>query len=916
MNQRITYGRYPTLREVLEYYSRDDFLEFLHKTLSVRRICLVIPEHRHWEPNWKEARVPRLEPVDLCTWIRERIGSQVADADPGERLPFYPSFHQSVERRPDPDAENGPLGLDGVMESDLFAWREAFHDVFTAMAVMREEDIPFHSKFSGSRSLHVMVPYATGTLKAASFGQSNAHGVAILRMPYSLNEDSGLVSLPLRWDELPTFRPWQANMHAVTSMHDDWLSEPTQEERERIAAFVGGLKQRDPEPRRAYFNFTDSRGAVRDLAGSLPAAAPDATDPQAQAWQMLRDAEPVDDARLLALLNAEDREAAWLTAEAYLLHVPQLTLAVLSQLMEQCDPYLRSAVIDLLAAFRDESVSFFLAEMQAEDMGTQARYLWFLSQDDELRERLLERAAVSTGQRGALVHRLACVTGVAARNWPAAWRMVEDAAPDHAGEPMWEKRVEALRLMEDIGQHWSVGKLTPRAMGLARLGRDITDLLLLGWGTSEKRWKRAFLAALSELGDERAMDLFVQALGDPYQDCVRWATRALLKLGRRSIPVLEEAAASDQERVRRYAFRCLGHFEDPGLREVFFAGLEDSDERVRGQAVAALGRIPDPANIPALVAVADVRLPPGRELEVVNALLAHGDAGVQAVTALALQKGHLAAAAALWGRGDLRGREMVLAALRDSERAAGAALLLADCPLDDSLVGDLAAQVHAIAKWQCGYIVRALSKLGTPAALDAVISVARDPDHVRRRPAVKALGQWDHPKAIDALVDSIEDPHRKVRASVMQALLNHGEAARLALETAVQSHASSKTRNSAQSALDALDLLKALSNDTPISTGMIERITTSPTVVWEMAYSAMESRGSEGDIDCLLELLHDSRTAVRFCAHKLLIAIGEPVRGAVARVFEEDSDPEARKLGGWVVRTLGPAEGTGISNTE
>ena len=53
----ITPGRKPTLGEVIEYYTREDFLTFLKHLLTTTRVVTVIPRKLHWEPNWKEDEV-------------------------------------------------------------------------------------------------------------------------------------------------------------------------------------------------------------------------------------------------------------------------------------------------------------------------------------------------------------------------------------------------------------------------------------------------------------------------------------------------------------------------------------------------------------------------------------------------------------------------------------------------------------------------------------------------------------------------------------------------------------------------------------------------------------------------------------------------------------------------------------------
>ncbi|MCZ6678193.1 MAG: HEAT repeat domain-containing protein, partial [Candidatus Poribacteria bacterium] len=53
-------------------------------------------------------------------------------------------------------------------------------------------------------------------------GMKTACGTRQLRLAYSLNEDNGLVSLPLTSEELPCFRPWQAHLHNNVTVDKPW----------------------------------------------------------------------------------------------------------------------------------------------------------------------------------------------------------------------------------------------------------------------------------------------------------------------------------------------------------------------------------------------------------------------------------------------------------------------------------------------------------------------------------------------------------------------------------------------------------------------------------------------------------------------------------------------------------------------
>jgi len=187
MGRLLTLGRYPTFGEVLDYYARDDFLDFLLRVSSLRQVLLIVPKTPHWEPRAERDAIAAGSRAELRDRVRGRILSEHAGVSEEARLPFYPSFHQSLERYPQ---EGHARRRDSVLEADLSTWRASFQDMATLVEVLREEGVPHLLKFSGHRSLHVVVPEGGRDLHAWTFGGSRAHGTAILRMPYSLKRRS------------------------------------------------------------------------------------------------------------------------------------------------------------------------------------------------------------------------------------------------------------------------------------------------------------------------------------------------------------------------------------------------------------------------------------------------------------------------------------------------------------------------------------------------------------------------------------------------------------------------------------------------------------------------------------------------------------------------------------------------------
>ena len=907
MGGTMTCGRYPSLREVLEYYSREDFLDFVLRTCEVRRVLLVIPKRKHWEPDPERDLVTVGNRAALLVLVRGRILSEHAGAPEDARLPFYPSFHQSLERWSPGQTDAGDVvGRDSVLEADLPSWRSSFQDVMTLVDVLDEEGIPYLLKFSGQRSLHVVVPYGGKGPRADIFGESRAHPTKILRMPYSLNEDTGLVSLPLKREDLTTFRPWQANLHC-TRIGDDWLAEPTPEERKRVIAFVAASKEREPVLRRRWpepvERLSELRGRAARVCGRVASEMPAA--PTGNVRRQLAGDEPTTGESLEKALAGENADTRWLTTEAFLLHGNQLPRGAIDRLVMDEDDYVRAAAVDVLSRFADVTQSYFVEKMQAEEMGRQAALLRVLAQSMVLRDRVVAGLRAESTRPGPLVMRLACVTGAVLDDWPGAWELVQTAEEQGTTGPNWQARVQALRLMERATERgWGYGPDREIVDAIAAIGPVVIDLLLLAVGSESRRRRRTFLMPLCLLADERAMEVYVEALGDNFRDNARWATRALTGLGPKAVPPLLEAAASDEARLRRYAIRCLGHIADPRARDTVLGALEDPDESVCRQAVIAARHYAEGDHIPLLADVMRRERPDTRS-EARELLLSLGDAGRKALRELALENGEPAAAGWLWRQGDARGREAVLAAARSEGHARETAVIeLAGMPLDDETI-EVLCEALGHYRWRTQHVIAdALARAENPKALAALIELSRSGDVVGSKAAAEALKRWDDPRAVTAVVSMLADPHRKVRSAATAALVDLGEPAREALEETRVEAKSAHVQEQVNSVLNALDVRRRLAEGEALGPAFIQLIAGSHIAVWDEVAEYVREGGTDEDISALLQVCARASIGVAWCAAAILGKVGERVRGPVEELLNETADGQTRRKLHWVLELL------------
>lgn len=135
--------------------------------------------------------------------------------------------------------------------------------------------------------------------------------------------------------------------------------------------------------------------------------------------------------------------------------------------------------------------------------------------------------------------------------------------------------------------------------------RDMAALVrLLERGDPSMRHLAA--AALGDLGDPAALDALLAALAGPDEEGVRWrAAEGLAKLGPAAVDGLASLAASPDPDVRWKAIVALGDIGDPRAGPCLRGRLVDPDRFVRGRAVSALARLGAPCLPLMLEALAD-----------------------------------------------------------------------------------------------------------------------------------------------------------------------------------------------------------------------------------------------------------------------------------------------------------------------
>jgi len=217
-----------------EYYAREDVIDFLYDEFQRRNIDIAFRRKR-WpiEPtNKTHLREIIDDTIEKKIKNAYRVNTDNIDSIRLEKCDYL-SFHAHTSI-----VEGTKLvGFDLIFEADMQGWRRAFEDLCGVVKILDDFDVCYRMKYSGVRSLHLMIPFesfpkqfngesvlsqrAEIHSKIQRYfrrhgGMKRAHGGGIMRLAYSLNEDNGLVSLPILSHQLSDFRPWEANIYQVT----------------------------------------------------------------------------------------------------------------------------------------------------------------------------------------------------------------------------------------------------------------------------------------------------------------------------------------------------------------------------------------------------------------------------------------------------------------------------------------------------------------------------------------------------------------------------------------------------------------------------------------------------------------------------------------------------------------------------
>jgi hypothetical protein len=181
----------------------------------------------------------------------------------------YPGFHGTLARYPAAGGlmKRGQKGADLVIDIDVKGnYKEAFRQGRKVLDFLDSCNAPYRVKFSGGSGPHIIIPYEAFPESLSGAGFDRAHSLLFkiitsrsragsidgsftstshfFRLPYSLNENTGLVSLPLRREQYDDFSPSMAEVSNV-QVDDDWFQEPGEGAKEALKEILrDGLGRR------------------------------------------------------------------------------------------------------------------------------------------------------------------------------------------------------------------------------------------------------------------------------------------------------------------------------------------------------------------------------------------------------------------------------------------------------------------------------------------------------------------------------------------------------------------------------------------------------------------------------------------------------------------------------------------------
>ena len=640
-----TYGRRPTLGEMKAYYEREDVLDFLYAECQARNIQLAFRRKR-WSIN-PQSKAHLRELIDDT--IRNKIeaaysgieteffGKNSVSGSDKIRLEEcdYLSFHSVSVIKTD----DKTTGFDLVYEADQAGWRASFEALSGIIKLLNDFEVCYRIKYSGVRSLHLLIPFEAlpkefngksvlvqregmmqriiGYFRRNCGARGSVHSPGVLRLAYSLNEDNGLVSIPIVQDELISFRPWKAHIYNVM-VNQPWHTDIPAGAWRKTARFLQEVyadakrRRKRSKPYHCEIDITsitdksayEKRDAVSVEALTQQLKSKDESVRVEAAWNLLASEEALPLEILKEGLSDENLDVRWYLTEALKKHPDANSLKFAEQMLLDSDDFVRISASDILV-LGGESILDNLWDIATS--GTKRTASGYIAQlVGRICEGDMEKARRSfieyEGPRKIAITLQNAIDNEQQIGWMRGYiRMligVLRGGLDIELETIFSEVLQSVvpKLLRNFRDESETTLQAVRenrnAMALLNIVREISD-----------RLSYCTVEVLLKTGDSAVIPILVVALGEKMG--FRNAISGLVQIGKPAIPFLLEAIRENKPRLSSNAADVLGKIGSsdivPSLLEVLKD--EQTDEAIRAGVVKTLRELGSLAAVPTLIGV-------------------------------------------------------------------------------------------------------------------------------------------------------------------------------------------------------------------------------------------------------------------------------------------------------------------------
>lgn len=116
----------------------------------------------------------------------------------------------------------------------------------------------------------------------------------------------------------------------------------------------------------------------------------------------------------------------------------------------------------------------------------------------------------------------------------------------------------------------------------------------------EKKYPRRYVVyfALGEIGDISAIDTVIEGLSDERVDVQKYASRAIIKMGPKALPVIFEEFNSLNKDIQGYLIRAMGEIRDKSAEDLLISQINSENKY---DVIWALGKVGTEKSLPYLI---------------------------------------------------------------------------------------------------------------------------------------------------------------------------------------------------------------------------------------------------------------------------------------------------------------------------